>query len=63
MNKLGKHYNYFINRGIFEITRTRRVFGSKDEKSYLDYFITKGFDKDILNEKGSFLFRNHFPLR
>ena len=36
MNKLGKHYNYFINRVIFEITRTRRVFGSKDEKSYLD---------------------------
>ena len=45
MNKLGNDYNYLINRDIFEITRTRRVFGSKDEKNYLDYFITKGFDK------------------
>ena len=53
-NKLGNDYNYLINRDIFEITRTRRVFGSKDEKNYLDYFITKGFDKVYFKWKRKF---------
>ena len=43
INKLGNDYNYLINRVIFEMTRTRRELGRKDESTYLDYIISKGF--------------------
>jgi hypothetical protein len=43
INKLGNDYNYLINRVFFEMTRTRRELGRKDENTYLDYIISKGF--------------------